>query len=95
VVGSVLVTALLIVPPAAARLLARQVWSQMMVSAALGTMAGMLGLYASYYLRLATGGSVVLAAIALFGGALLLSPRGLRTRLRPRRPAPLATAPAG
>lgn len=76
VVGSVLVTALLIVPPAAARLLARRVWTQMVLSAALGGTAGVLGLYASYYLRLATGGSVVLAAVALFFGALVLSPRG-------------------
>ncbi|MBI4492904.1 MAG: metal ABC transporter permease [Chloroflexi bacterium] len=89
VVGSVLVTALLIVPPAAARLLARRVWTQMAVSAGLGGLAGVLGLYASYYLRLATGGSVVLAAVALFLAALLVSPRGvLRGWARRRTPRP-------
>jgi manganese/iron transport system permease protein len=77
VVGSELVTALLVVPPAAARLLARRVWTQMLVSAALSALAGVIGLYAAYYLSLATGGSVVLAAVALFGVALVLSPRGV------------------
>jgi manganese/iron transport system permease protein len=77
VVGTVLVTALLIVPPAAARLLARRVWTQMAVSAGLGAVAGVIGLYASYYLQLAAGGSVVLASVALFTVALVVSPRGL------------------
>jgi manganese/iron transport system permease protein len=73
--GSVLVTALLIVPAAAARLHARRVWSQMVLSASLATLAGWSGLYTSYYLGWASGGSVVLAAVLLFGVALGASPR--------------------
>jgi ABC-type Mn2+/Zn2+ transport system permease subunit len=74
-VGSFLVTALLIVPAAAARLVTRGVKSQMLVSCGLGVLAGWLGLYASYYYPIASGGAVVLAAVALFGVTLLLSPR--------------------
>jgi manganese/iron transport system permease protein len=71
--GAVLVTAVLIVPAAAARLLTRSVGSQMMLAAGLGWLAGWIGLYASYYFRLASGGSVVLASVALFAAALLAS----------------------
>jgi ABC-type Mn2+/Zn2+ transport system permease subunit len=73
--GSVLVSALLIVPPSAARLVVHSVRSQMLVSAALGCLSGWLGLYASYYWRLASGGSVVLAAVLVFCVVLLLARR--------------------
>lgn len=71
-VGSLLVTALLIVPAASARLLVRRVNQQMLISAALGALAGWIGLYVSYYLRVASGGAVVLAAVAIFGLALIV-----------------------
>ena len=64
--GSLLVMALLIVPGACARLLARGVREQMLIASGLGCLSGWIGLYASYYLRLASGGAVVLAAVALF-----------------------------
>ena len=75
-VGSLLVTALLIVPAAAARLVARQVNTLMLLGALFGALAGWIGLYASYYVRVASGGAVVLAAAGIFGLCLLLSPRG-------------------
>ena len=75
-VGSLLVTALLIVPAAAARLVARRVNTLMLLGALFGALAGWIGLYASYYYRVASGGAVVLAATAIFGLCLLLSPRG-------------------
>lgn len=70
-VGSLLVTALLIVPASAARLLARRVRTQMLASAGLAVLAGWIGLYASYYQSVASGGAVVLTAVSLFGLALL------------------------
>jgi manganese/iron transport system permease protein len=77
--GSLLVTALLIVPGATARLLVRSVRGQMIVAGGIGCLSGWIGLYASYYWRLASGGSVVLAAVGLFVLALAISPR-LRMR---------------
>lgn len=65
-VGSILVTALLIVPAATARLLARQVGSLMLLSALLAGLAGWIGLYVSYYVRVASGGAIVLASVMLF-----------------------------
>jgi manganese/iron transport system permease protein len=73
--GSLLVTALLIVPAAAARLCARDVGRQMALAAGLGCLAGWIGVYTSYYARVASGGSVVLAAVLLFGLAVLVSRR--------------------
>ena len=89
-VGALLVTARLIVPAAAARLLARTVAGQMVTSAVLGCAAGWIGLYLSYYVRIASGGAVVLAAVALFALALALAPRsGLLARWTARRGAAL------
>jgi manganese/iron transport system permease protein len=85
--GSVLVTALLVVPAAAARLVAHTVRGQMLVAAGVGCLAGWSGLYASYYWRLSSGSSVVLAAVLLFLLALLLSSAASHVaRRRPRRP---------
>lgn len=70
--GSLLVTALLVVPAAAARVLTRSIAGQMLTAALIGCLAGWIGLYASYYWRLATGGSVVLAAVALFALAVMV-----------------------
>ena len=71
-IGSLLVTALLVVPAAAARILMRSVASQMLTAALIGCLAGWIGMYASYYWRLASGGSVVLAAVALFAVAAMV-----------------------
>lgn len=75
-VGSILVTALLIVPAATARLLARRVGSLMLMSALLASLAGWIGLYLSYYIRVASGGAIVLASVALFGLVLLAKAPG-------------------
>jgi manganese/iron transport system permease protein len=84
-VGSILVTALLVVPAATARLLARRVLTQVGLSAALGTLAGWLGLYVSYYRPVASGGAIVLAAVVIFLVALCSSPRnGLAPHWRKR-----------
>jgi manganese/iron transport system permease protein len=71
--GSLLVTALVVVPAATARLLVRSVRRQMLLAAALGCLAGWSGLYASFYWRLASGGTVILAAVMLFLLGLLVS----------------------
>ena len=70
-VGTMLVTGLIIVPAVTARLLAHRVATQMALSALVGCLASWIGLYASYYSRLASGSGNVLAATLLFGVALL------------------------
>jgi manganese/iron transport system permease protein len=88
-VGTTLVTGLLIVPAATARLLARRVVTQMVLSALTGCLASWLGLYASYYFGIAAGGAIIVVAFLLFALALIAAPirRGLRLLSRPRLPA--------
>jgi len=89
-VGSLLVTALLIVPAATARLLVRRVSSQMVASAGLACAACWIGIYVSFNSHVGTGGAIVLASGLLFTIALLASPRdGLLARLRHRTTSPV------
>jgi manganese/iron transport system permease protein len=84
-VGTVLVLAMLVTPAATARLLTERLVPMMSIAAALGALAGVTGLYASYYLNVASGGAVVLIATAFFFMAWLFAPRhgvvGRRLRL--------------
>ena len=82
VVGIALMLAMLVTPAAAASLLTRRLWPMMGVAAAIGAFSGMAGLYASFYLDIASGPAVVLVATGLFALAFLLAPRrGLVWRL--------------
>ena len=64
--GIILVTALLVVPPAAARNLSRNLRQQIIYSLVLGLMAGVLGIFASFQFDLPSGPSIVLTSIVLF-----------------------------
>ncbi len=88
-VGVALVAAMLVTPPAAAYLLTRRLPAMMAVSVAIGVVSAISGLYASYYLNVASGGAMVLVATAFFLLAFVFAPRkGVLARLRsPRRPA--------
>ncbi|WP_237840810.1 metal ABC transporter permease [Cellulosimicrobium cellulans] len=74
-VGVVLVVALLITPGATAYLLtdrfSRMLWISPLVAAA----CGVVGIYVSYYLDTASGGTVVVALGVAFALAYLFSPR--------------------
>jgi manganese/iron transport system permease protein len=74
-VGNVLVLAMFVTPAATARLLVDDVGRMMVVSALLGALSGILGLYLSWHTDLAAGGMIVLTATGIFVAALLLSPR--------------------
>jgi manganese/iron transport system permease protein len=79
-VGTVLVVALIIVPAAAARLLADRVATTAMLAAALGALGGWLGLAASYEvsvdhgIRLAAGATIVVVLVAGFALAAAVTP---------------------
>ena len=86
-VGVALVAAMLVTPPAAAYLLTRRLPAMMAVSVAIGIVSAIGGLYASYYLNVASGGAMVLVATAFFLLAFVFAPhKGVLARLRrPRR----------
>ncbi len=75
VVGVALILAALVTPAAAASLLTRRLHHMMLVGAALGVFSGVVGLYASYYLNIASGPAVVLTATLLFVLVYILAPR--------------------
>jgi manganese/iron transport system permease protein len=85
VVGVALMLAMLVTPAAAASFVTRRLPSMMAVAAAIGTISGIAGVYASYYLNIASGPAVVLVATFIFLLAFLLaSRRGQRSVLRAR-----------
>ena len=77
-VGVVLVMAMLVAPAAAASLIVRRIPHVIGLGAAIGLASTVAGLYLSYYGDLAAGPSIVMATIAAFALAFVLSPRGLR-----------------
>ncbi|HEU4399502.1 MAG TPA: metal ABC transporter permease, partial [Actinomycetota bacterium] len=89
-VGTVLVVALIIVPAAAARLLADRVATTTVLACALGALGGWLGLAVSYEVsvdhgvRLASGATIVVVLVAMFALAAAAAP--LRRRLANRVP---------
>lgn len=74
-VGIVLVVAMLITPAAAAYLLTNRLWVMLYLSAGIGVLSSILGLYFSYTYNLASGAAIVLAATALFILAFVFSPK--------------------
>jgi manganese/iron transport system permease protein len=84
VTGVALVTAMLVTPAATAYLLTRRFPEMVLLSALFGLLAGIVGLYASYYLNIASGASVVLSATVFFLLAFLFAPRKgwITTRIR-------------
>jgi manganese/iron transport system permease protein len=68
-VGVVLISALLITPAAAASLVTRSLPRMMAMAALIATFSGVAGLYASYYLNVASGAAIVLACTACFAAS--------------------------
>jgi len=84
-VGIGLVSALLVTPAAAAHLLTRRLPRMMAIAAAIGVASSVIGLYASYYLDVASGAAIVLTATGFFLLAFLFAPRrGVAWRLARR-----------
>jgi manganese/iron transport system permease protein len=85
-VGNILVLAMLVTPPAAARLLTDRLPVMMTWSAAIGVGSGLIGLFVSYHADVAAGGTIVLVATAVFGVVWLLAPaHGVLARRVPAR----------
>jgi ABC-type Mn2+/Zn2+ transport system permease subunit len=74
-VGVGLAAAMLVTPAATAYLLTRRLAPMMVLSAVLGALASVVGLYLSYYLNIVSGSAIVLTATAFFLLAYLFNPR--------------------
>jgi zinc/manganese transport system permease protein len=87
--GTLMAVGLMMVPAAAARFWAREVWSLALTSSAIGLLAGLIGLLASYHAALPSGPAIILTASAIYVLSVLWGPQGgilsraLRLRLRP------------
>ena len=73
-VGIALVVAMLVTPASAAYLLTRRLGRMMLLASAIGAASGVIGLYASFYLDVASGPAIVLVATAIFGLIFLFAP---------------------
>ncbi|WP_234946208.1 zinc ABC transporter permease AztB [Agrococcus sp. Marseille-P2731] len=87
-VGTLLVVALLVAPPAAAAVWSRSIPGAMLGGAAIGSLAVVVGLTASWHLGTAAGASIAIAAVLAFAVSSCL--RAL-TDLRPRDGARVTT----
>ncbi len=77
-VGIGLVAAMLVTPAATAYLLTRRLPAMMILAGLFGALSSLVGLYASYYLNVASGAAIVLVATIFFLLAYFLAPeRGL------------------
>lgn len=84
--GNILVLAMLVTPAASARLLTNRLPVMMTLAAAFGALEGVVGLYLSFYIKVAAGGAIVLFSTIVFALILALSPtHGGIAWLRQRR----------
>ena len=83
-VGVALMVAMLVTPAATAYLLTRRLPTMMALAACIGALSGVVGLYLSYHVSIASGAAIVLVCTACFVLVLLFAPnRGLVwTRIR-------------
>ncbi len=94
VVGLLLISALMIVPIAAAQLVTRSFRATTVVGCAVGVLSGVGGVATSFYADTPSGGTIVLVAIAFFAVALAFNAlRDLNRSSRRRRIGPPAAPP--
>jgi ABC-type Mn2+/Zn2+ transport system permease subunit len=84
--GNLLVIAVLVGPAACARSVTHRMAPMMAVAAAVAVLAGIGGIYLSYYARTAAGASIAAVIVGVYVVAVALSPSSPRTRRgAPRR----------
>jgi manganese/iron transport system permease protein len=74
-VGVALMVAMLTTPAATAYLLTKRLAPMMTLAALIGALSGIVGLYLSYYVNVASGAAIVLVCTALFLVTMLFAPR--------------------
>jgi manganese/iron transport system permease protein len=81
-IGNILVLAMLVTPAATARLITNRLLTMQLLSAAIGSVAGVIGLYVSFWWNVASGGAVVLTATGIFFAVFAVeNHRARRTRV--------------
>jgi len=73
-VGVALMVAMLVTPAATASLFTKRLPVMMAVAAVIGVLPGVVGLYLSFYLSIASGAAIVLVCTATFGVAFFFAP---------------------
>lgn len=73
ILGVTLIAAALVVPAITARLLTDSFHRMVLLSVAIGMLTGLVGMYLSYYIDVASGATIVLTQSALFAAALLVT----------------------
>jgi manganese/iron transport system permease protein len=73
-VGIALVLAMLITPATTASLLTRHLPIMMALAALIGALSGVVGLYLSYYVSVASGAAIVLVSVGVFVLVALITP---------------------
>jgi len=81
VVGIILVSALIVIPAAAAYQLTEDFRRMMLLAVVIGNLSAIVGLFLSYGLNTASGATMVLTATLIFFLSALLSPRRRRARV--------------
>jgi len=81
VVGIILVSALIVIPAAAAYQLTEDFRRMMLLAVVIGNLSAIVGLFLSYWLNTASGATMVLTATLVFFLSALFSPRRRRTRV--------------
>ena len=74
-VGILIINALLVLPGAAARNIARSVKEYHVASVALALLSGLIGLFTAYYFGIAAGAAIVVAAAVFFFASLTVRTR--------------------
>jgi manganese/iron transport system permease protein len=74
-VGVSLSVAMLVTPAATSFLLTRRLFPMMIISALIGALSSLIGLYASFYLNIVSGSAIVLTATLFFLVIFLFNPR--------------------
>jgi manganese/iron transport system permease protein/iron/zinc/copper transport system permease protein len=92
IVGVTLIAATLIIPATTARLLTDSFARMLVLSAAFGAGSGAIGMYASYWLDISSGATIVLLEAAGFVAAFVWS--ATRGRRGTWQPAPASSYPA-
>jgi ABC-type Mn2+/Zn2+ transport system permease subunit len=73
ILGVTLIAAALVVPAITARLLTDSFHRMVLFSVTIGMLTGLVGMYLSYYIDVASGATIVLTQSALFAVALLVT----------------------
>lgn len=82
-VGIALMVAMLVTPAATAYLLTKRIVIMMLLSSLIGFLSGVVGLYLSYYVNIASGVAIVLVATGIFILTFLFVPRRHTLSVRP------------